>query len=138
MSRHAFRTVHPTQCWSRAPAEPATYDGPFHRAGDRVVYAWSQSELSAMSLAFLCAGINPVEMLWEKLLLPSECNIVDLAHNESVSPDLMVLLRQRDVLGAWVPTSLSSDGMALVMNPAHPQFSQIKVLDARFIRHAPP
>lgn len=137
MSRHAWRTVHPTQSWSRAAAEPATYDGPFHRAGERVVYAWSRSELAAMSLAFLCAGINPEEMVWEKLLLPGEGQIVDLASSESVSPDLLLQLRQRDLLGAWVPTSLSSDGMALVMNPAHPQFAHIKVLDSRFITRSP-
>jgi hypothetical protein len=133
MSRHAWRNVHPTQSWSRAAAEPATYDGPFHRAGERVVYAWSQSELAAMCAAFLCAGVDPDEMLWEKLRLPDEGEIVDLASSETVSPDLLQQLRQREVLGAWVPTSLSVDGMALVMNPAHPQFAQIKVLDSRFI-----
>lgn len=134
--RLAWRTVHPTQSWGRAAAEPATYDGPFHRAGERVVYAWSQSELAAMAVAFLCAGIDPEEMLWEKLLLPGEGNIVDLAGSETVSPDLLTQLCQRDLLGAWVPTSLSTDGMALVMNPAHAQFSQIKVLDSRFITRA--
>jgi hypothetical protein len=134
--RYAWRTVHPTQSWGRAAGEPATYDGPFHRAGERVVYAWSQSELAAMAVAYLCAGIDPEEMLWEKLLLPGEGQIVDLASSESVSPDLLTQLCQRDLLGAWVPTSLSPDGMALVMNPTHPQFSQIKVLDSRFITRA--
>lgn len=136
MSRLAWRTVHPTQSWARAAAEPATYDGPFHRAGERVVYAWSQSELAAMCGALLCAGIDPEEMLWEKLQLPNEGQIVDLAGSESVSPDLLMQLCQRDLLGAWVPTSLSADGMALVVNPTHPLFPQITVLDSRFITRA--
>lgn len=133
MSRFAWRTVHPTQSWNRAATEPATYDGPFHRAGERVVYAWGQSELAAMAVAYLCAGIDPDEMLWEKLKLPSKGPILDLASSDSVSPDLLLHLRQHDLLGAWVPTSLSTDGMALVMNPAHPLFAQIEVMDSRFI-----
>lgn len=131
--KHAFRTVHPTQSWERAASEPAIYDGPFHRAGERVVYAWSESELAALSAAFMCAGINPDEMLWEKLMLPAESRIVDLSASESVSPDLLAQLYKGDILGAWVPTSLAPEGMALVVNPAHPRFGEIKVADARFI-----
>lgn len=135
MSRHVFRSVHPTHLWAMAGKEPASYDGPYHRAGERVVYAWSQSELAAMSTALLCAGIEPVEMLWERLCLPGEATIVDLGDNESVSPDLLARLIQNEILGAWVPTSLSGNGngMALVMNPAHFRFHEIKVLESRFI-----
>ncbi|QHI98875.1 hypothetical protein GT347_13265 [Xylophilus rhododendri] len=118
-----------------AGAEPATYDGLFHRAGERVVYAWSRPELAAMCSAFLSAGIEPEEMLWEKLTLPANGVILDLGSNETVSPDLLARLREHKYLGAWVPTSITPEGMALIMDPAHANFTEISVKVKHFLKH---
>ncbi len=140
----AWRLVRPLQRLDYGGILASASAGKYHNAGDRVVYAWSSSEMAFLSLADLAGSSQPSELIRERLALPlTPGKIVTLAEcitSGLFKPDALIptrnwsrLVKQHGLLGMWVESELMPSESVLILNPDDAEFSSIAVTGTRMV-----
>jgi RES domain-containing protein len=107
--------------------------------GLAVVYAASSRALAQLEKRVHANGVAPVNQALIRLEMPPKVNLLDAItdkaldlanwkHDEGYTQALGVdWLTTRESLGLWVPSYVEPQERNLLLNPAHPQYSNIAV-----------
>lgn len=106
--------------------------------GASVVYAGSSRALTQLEKRVHANGIEPINQAMIRLNLPPDAPIEAALHlgleaprwrlDEGYTQSFGVgWLRNKSALGLWVPSVVEPHEMNLLINPAHPRYSEIQV-----------
>lgn len=140
-ARFAWRLVRPLQGLAYASVIPSSLPGRYHEAGECVVYGWSSSEMAFLSLLDLTGPHPPLQLVREKLQLPTRSGRIEtlavlqadgsLGRADAEPPSrLLGAMKRKGLLGVWVPAGLMPSEHILVLNPDAPAFADVALLHA--------
>jgi len=114
----------------------------------QLVYAASSRALCQLEKRVHCNGANPKNQALMRLDLPASASLMDVKtlnlpadwrHNETTTRDIgMAWLHGGASLGLWVPSFVEPAENNLLLNPAHPQYGQVKLTIERAPFHFDP